>query len=402
MQAAQMTTAHYRRPLLHTPFYPRSRDHVETDAYVAWSGYSLPDVYSSVEQEYFAIRNSAALIDLSPMIKYHITGADAERFLNRLVTRDVTRQRLQQVTYTVWCNDAGQVIDDGTLFRSGGKDFHLCTAGRQLDWLLDSALGFEVTVRDVTEEVAAVALQGPTSCAILKALGLEGIAHLEPFAMAFFDFAGFPLMVSRTGFTGDLGYELWIAPEAAIPLWDRLMDAGRDRGIRPTGIRALDMARLEAGYILSGTDFLSAAQTVLQDRETTPYELGLDRLVAMDKGHFTGRRSLLVEQARGPRRRLMPIEVDGRKPAHAALLYAEREGNTQIGAVTSAMWSPTCKRNIALVMIDAPHWRDFKACWADIYLHRELRWERRMEKAWPVKRPFFAPERSKMTPAPDR
>jgi aminomethyltransferase len=393
---------HYQRPLLTTPFFERSRLLVETDAYIRWSGYTTPDVFSSVEQEYFAIRNAASLFDLTPMVKYRIIGPDAERFLNRLVTRDVSKLKVDRVAYTVWCNELGHLIDDGTVFRLGPNEFRLCTAQRQLDWLLDSAIGFQVEIGEVTDQIAALALQGPTSCAVLKAIGLTGIENLRVFEMAHFRLEGRPLMVSRTGFTGDLGYELWIAPEGALDLWDRLMIAGKTRGIRAIGYQALEMARIEAGFILPNVDFISAAQTIRLHRETTPLEMGLEWVVALGKGHFNGRRALLEEKERGSRRRLLGIEIAGNKPAHGALVYDGRKGLRQVGGITSALWSPTCKRNIALAMIEAPYFNTLKEFWVDIYLRRELMWERRMERAWPVDRPFFAPERRKATPAPDR
>ena len=298
MLASSNARPHYQRPLLTSPFFERSQYLIQTDQYVPWSGYTTADVFSSVEQEYFAIRNSASVFDLTPMVKYLVTGPDAQRYLNRLVTRDVSRLKPGRVAYTVWCNESGHVLDDGTLFRFGADEFRVCTAERQLDWLLDSAIGFRVDVREVTEQVAALALQGPTSCAILKAMGLAGVEKLTPFEMGSFRLADFALTVSRTGFTGDLGYELWIAPEGALPLWDRLMAAGQTRGIRAIGYRALDMARIEAGFVLPNVDFISAAQTVRLDRETTPFELGLDWLVSFDKGHFNGRRALLAEIGR--------------------------------------------------------------------------------------------------------
>jgi aminomethyltransferase len=396
------TRPHYQRPLISTPFFERSQHLVETDSYIPWSGYSTPDVYSSVEQEYFAIRNATSVFDLTPMIKYRIAGPDAERYLNRLVTRDVSRLKVDCVAYTVWCNEFGHLIDDGTVFRFGASEFRLCTAEHQLDWLLDSAIGFDVHVEEVTEEIAALALQGPTSCAVLKALGLAGIETLKPFQIRHLRLANHPLMISRTGFTGDLGYELWIAPEGALALWDGLMAAGASRGIRAIGYRALEMARIEAGFILPNVDFISAAHTIRLDRETTPLEMSLEWAVAFDKGHFNGRRALLEEKARGPRRRLLGIEIAGNKPAHGALIYDGEKGLRQVGEIRSALWSPTCKRNIALAMIDAPYFDTLCQFWVDIYLNRELLWERRMERAWPVERPFFAPERRKATPAHDR
>lgn len=402
LDAMSNRRAHYRRPLLVTPFYERSRYLVETDVYVPWSGYSTPDEFSSVEQEYFAIRNSAALFDLTPMVKYRITGSDAERYLNRLLTRDIKKLKVNRVAYTVWCNEAGHLIDDGTVFRFGPNEFHLCTAERQLDWFLDSAIGFDVDVREVTEDIAALALQGPTSCGILKAMGLAGVENLTLFQMGHFELDGHPLMVSRTGFTGDLGYELWIAPAGALTLWDRLMEAGRYRGLRPIGYQALDMARIEAGFILPNVDFISAAHTVRLGRETTPFELGLEWLVALDKGHFNGRRALVEEKAKGSRRRLLGLDINGKRAAHGSLVYADEPGNVQVGEIKSALWSPTCKRNIAMAMIDAPYFKDRQEFWVDIYIERELKWDRRMERAHVTERPFFAPERKRAVPAADR
>ncbi len=402
MLAQSNLRPHYRRPLLTTPFFERSQYLVETDTYVPWSGYSTPDVFSSVEQEYFAIRNSASVFDLTPMVKYRIVGPDAERYLNRLITRDVSKLKVNRVAYTVWCNEFGHLIDDGTVFRFGPNEFHLCTAERQLDWFLDSAIGFEVEIREVTDQIAALSLQGPTSCSVLKAMGLSGIENLKLFEMGHYRLGELALMVSRTGFTGDLGYELWVATEGALDLWDRLMAAGHTWGIRPIGYQALEMARIEAGFVLPNVDFISAARTIRLNRETTPFELGLEWLVALEKGHFNGRRALVEEKARGSRRRLLGIEIAGKKPAHGSLLYDGEKGLRQVGEIKSALWSPTCKRNIALAMIEAPYFKTLKEFWVDIYVHRELLWERRMERAWPVERPFFAPERRKATPAPDR
>jgi aminomethyltransferase len=393
---------HYRRPLLRSPFAERAAPFVQTDAYLPWSGYSTVDVFSSVEQEYFAIRNACSVYDLTPMVKYRIAGHDAERYLNRLVTRNMAKLKPGRVAYTVWCNDAGHVIDDGTIFRLSEDEFRLCTAERQLDWLLDSAIGFAVEIEEVTEQVAALSLQGPTACATLKKLGLAGIERLKPFEIAHFDVAGVTLMVSRTGFTGDLGYELWLAPEAAGLFWDGLMAAGAPYGIRPIGWGAVNMARIEAGFIQINIDFVSAEHTIRTGRDRSPFELGLDWLVDLGKGHFNGRRALVAEQKRGPARRLVGLDIEGNKPAEHALLYSEAKARKQIGTVSSALWSPTCKRNLALAMIEAPHFAPGGEIWAEIYLNRELVWERRMARARIVDRPFFAPERRKGVPAGDR
>ena len=397
---------HYRQPLLKTPFHERARSLSQLDSFVPWSGYTTVDVFTSVEQEYFAIRNASSLYDLTPMLKYRIAGADALRFLNRLTTRDLSKVAPGRVAYTVWCNDEGQLIDDGTVFCLAPNDYRLCTAEHQLDWLRASAIGFDVEIRDVTEEIAALAVQGPTSCKLLKLAGVPGVERLKPFEHGMFSMARgaaapVALMVSRTGFTGDLGYELWMQPADAEAVWDALMEVGRTRGVRAIGSRALNIARIEAGFLLPRVDFVSAAHTLYLGTERSPLELGLAWLVDFAKGHFTGRRALLAESARGPRRALVGLDVAGNKPAHNALLYSARSGRREAGSVTSATWSPTCKRNIALAIVDAAHSAIGSTLWADIYLNRELVWERRMVPARVVERPFYAPARRRATPPAD-
>ncbi|HWZ61886.1 MAG TPA: aminomethyltransferase family protein [Steroidobacteraceae bacterium] len=393
---------HYRRPLLPTPFHERARALSQVDSYIPWSGYTTVDVFTTVEQEYFAIRNAASVYDLTPMVKYRIAGADALRFLNRLMTRDLGKLRPGRVAYSVWCNDAGKLIDDGTVFCFAPGDYRLCTAERQLDWLLDSAVGFDVDIGEVTEEVAALALQGPTSCAVLRKAGVAGVERLKPFELGSFALPGAEqLMVSRTGFTGDLGYELWMAPADAAAVWDALMEAGRTLGIRAIGSRALNIARIEAGFLLPNVDFIPSERTVFIGTERSPLELGLAWLVDFGKGHFTGRRALLDEQRRGITRCLVGLDVEGNKPAYNALLYSDRGLHRQAGSVTSAIWSPTTKRNLALAMLEAPHFATGSTVWAEIYLNRELVWERRVVSARVVERPFFAPERRRATPPGD-
>jgi aminomethyltransferase len=233
---------------------------------------------------------------------------------------------------------------------------------------------------------------------VLKAAGLRGVEQLKPFDIGRFTLAGIEIMASRTGFTGDLGYELWLAPEHAETIWDTLMAAGRTRGIRAIGSQALNIARIEAGFIMPNIDFVSAEHTIRLGRDRSPLELGLAWLVDFKKGHFVGRRALLEESKAGVRRQLVGLDVAGNKPAHNALLYTGKSGRREIGSVTSAVWSPTCKRNIALAMVDAPYNQIGSTVWADIYLNRELLWERRMSHAKVVERPFFAPDRRRITP----
>jgi aminomethyltransferase len=398
MSTSEPLAPHFRQPLLKTPFHRRARELSQIDSFVAWAGYSTVDVFTTAEQEYFAIRNATTLFDLTPMVKYRVVGADAVPYLNRLVTRDLRKLKPNRVAYCVWCNDEGNLLDDGTVFRLGEDEYRLCTAERQIDWLLDSAIGFDVEISEITDEIAALAMQGPTSCAVLKAAGLTGIERLKPFEIGSFALGEHALTVSRTGFTGDLGYELWMAPGSAEAVWDALMEFGRSRGIRAIGSQALNMARIEAGFLSPHVDFVSAEQTIRTGRDRSPLELGLAWLIDFEKGHFTGRRALLAERLRGPRRQLVGLDIVGNKPAHNALLYTAADGKREIGSVSSAMWSPTCKRNIALAMVDAPHFQLGREVWAEIYLNRELLWERRMSRAVVVERPFFAPERRRATP----
>jgi aminomethyltransferase len=399
---------HYRQPLLKTPFHERALAFSQLDSFVPWAGYTTVDVFTNVEQEYFAIRNASSLYDLTPMVKYGIAGPDALRFLNRLVTRDLRKLAPGKVAYTVWCDDAGKLIDDGTVFCMAANEYRLCTAERQLDWFRASAIGFDVDIREITEEVAALAVQGPTSAKLLRGVGLAGVERLKPFEHGEFSMPRqgeggerITLMASRTGFTGDLGYELWMQPADAENVWDALVAFGSTRALRPIGSRALNMARIEAGFVLPNLDFVSAAHTLYLGTERSPIELGLAWLVDFKKGHFTGRRALLAEVARGPKRQLVGLDIEGTKPAHNALLYTDRSGKKEAGSVTSATWSPTCKRNLALAMLDAPYMATGSEVWAEIYLSRELVWERRMVRARVVERPFFAPARRRATPPAD-
>src|SRR3984893_15858699 len=247
----ETSAPHFKQPLLKTPFHERARALAQVDRFIPWAGYTTVDVFTTMEQEYFAIRNAATLYDLTPMVKYRVAGPDALPYLNRLVTRDLAKLKPDRVAYCVWCNDAGHLIDDGTVFRLGAGEYRICTAERQIDWLLDSAIGFDVELSEVTEQIAALAVQGPTSCAVLKAAGLRGIEALKPFEIGYFALGAHGLTVSRTGFTGDLGYELWMEPAAAEAVWDILMEAGQSRGIRAIGSRALNIASLRERVLLA-------------------------------------------------------------------------------------------------------------------------------------------------------
>ncbi len=385
--------------MLATPFHSRVARACETNAWHDWQGYTTPESYTDVELEYFAIRNSAGVFDLSPMFKYRIAGPDAEAYMNRLATRDVGRLAPGRVGYGVWCDERGQVVDDGTIFRLGERDFRLCAYTRTLDWLCWSALGFDVSIVDETAELAALAVQGPTSCAALRAMGLDGLERLRPFELRHFAWEGAPLLASRTGFTGDLGYELWIRPDMAETLWDRLFAAGEPYLLRAVGGAAIELARIEAGFLQAGVDFAPAGETVRAGRTRSPFELGLGWLVDLDKPVFNGRGALLAERRRGARRRMAILDVEGNKPAEHAFVY---RGARRVGTVCSAAWCPTSKSNVALADIDAACARPGTELEAEIYYQRELRWTRLMARCVVLEKTLFNPERRRLTPAPSR
>ena len=385
------------RMLLTTPFHSRVAQACEINCWGNWKGYTTPNAYTDVELEYFAIRSTTGVCDLSPMNKYRIRGADAEAYLNRLVTRDVSKIREGRVGYTVWCNEEGQVMDDGTIFHLGPNDYRLCAYARATDWLHWSAMGFDVSIEDETAEIGALAVQGPTSCSTLKAMGLEGIEDLKPFGIRFYEFEGSVLEVSRTGFTGDLGYELWIKADAAELLWDRLFEAGKPYLIKPFGGDALEMARVEAGFLQAGRDFVPAEDMVREGRSRSPFELGLAWLVDFDKPVFTGRRALLEERARGSRCRFAILDVDGNKPAHNSFIL---KGGKQVGTVTSAGWCPTAKTNVAYAQLETPHGYVGEELVAEIYYQRELHWTKGLAPCKVIYAPVFNPPRRRQTPAP--
>ena len=390
-----MTSKSDQTMMLRTPFHSRVAAACELNAWGTWKGYTTPTAYTDVELEYFAIRSTTGVFDLSPMNKYRITGPDAEACLNRMVTRDVSKIRVGRVGYTVWCNDAGQVMDDGTIFHLGENDYRVCAFARAIVSLHWCAMGFDVTIVDESDEVAALAVQGPTSCAVLLAMGLDGLEQLKPFGLTTFPFEGTTLMVSRTGFTGDLGYELWIAPDRAEALWDRLFEAGKPHIIKPFGSDALDLARIEAGFLQAGVDFVPAESAVRNGRSRSPFELGLGWLVDMDKPVFNGRRALRREQAEGSRYRFAMLDVDGNKPPQHPFIL---KGGNKVGTVTSAAWCPTAKSNVAFAQIEMPHGAVGDELVAEIYYQRELQWTRVLAPCKVIDAPVFNPPRRRAVP----
>ena len=394
-----MSVQHVPLGRLRTPFYERMVKLDTLNTWHEWKGYSTPDALYCAETEYFAIRNATAVFDLSPMTKYRITGPDSLAYLNRLVTRDMAKVKPGRVAYAVWCDDLGQVLDDGTIFHLRAGEYRLCSQERHYDWLITSAIGFDVTVTEETADIAGLAVQGPTSYSVLSAMGLDGLGELKVFGLMHFDFEGTELMVSRTGFTGDLGYELWITADKAEALWDALFAAGQIFGIRAIGVHALEMSRVEAGYLAAYQDFLPAKATVRNGRTRSPLELGLEWLVDFKKPNFNGRRALAEEKRRGSTWRLVKLDIEGNKAAHHSYIYEKSKNNRkEIGFITSAVWSPICKQNIAIGTVKMPHGAPGSTVWVEIYYQREMHWNRAMAKAIVVDKPFWFPPRRSATP----
>ena len=384
---------------LESPFYSRLKALDTVNEWHRWKGYTAASELYCADIEYSAIRNATAVFDLTPMTKYRIAGRDALAYLNRLVTRDMAKVAPGRVAYAVWCDDRGQVIDDGTIFHLREGEYRLCSQERHYAWLQAATIGFDVTVVHETEDVAALAVQGPTSYSTLAGLGFRGLDRLKPFGLMHAGFEGGELTISRTGFTGDLGYELWIEPSKAGALWDALFEAGRPFGIRAIGTHALDLARIEAGFVAVCEDFLPADETVRTGRSRSPFELGLDWLVDFKKPNFNGRRALAEEKRNGSTWRLVRLDIEGNKPAQHSCVFAKEKRNTDsIGFVTSAAWSPVCKKNVALATVRTPYGEPGDTLWVEIYYRREMHWNRVMAKAAVAGEPFWRPARRRATP----
>jgi aminomethyltransferase len=358
------------------------------------------------DREYAAIRNAAALIDVSPLHKYLIGGPGAARLLDRMVTRDVTKCRVNQVLYTPWCDAAGKVIDDGTISRLGESTFRLTSAEPNLRWLALNAVGLDVSVQDVSESTGALALQGPLSRAVLEQLSPADFSTLKYFRLVQTTINDIPVTISRTGYTGDLGYELWVDAGRAVPLWDALMAAGEVFGITPAGIWALDIARIEAGLVMLDVDYFSAQRALIEDQKSSPFELNLGWTVSADKGPFNGRVALRAERARGAAWQFVGLAVAweslerlhserGLTPHVPTIAWRSsapvfRSGK-QIGYATSGCWSPLLKQSLALAHLRAPHFQPG----TEVQLEITVEHVRQRAEAVVRQLPFFDPERKR-------
>src|SRR5437870_10902688 len=294
-----------------TPFHERTLALYERLNYREWSGYYTVSAYETHhDHEYNAIRNAAALIDISPLFKYRVTCKDATGLVDRIITRDVRKISVGQVVYTPWCDEHGKVIDDGTVSRLKENVYRWTAADPSLRWFTQNAIGLDVSIEDISEKVAAVALQGPTSGRLLKSVADAEIENLKYFRVTHGSIDGVPVDISRTGYTGDLGYEVWVDASDALRIWDALTERGRPFDIKPAGMLALDVARIEAGLLLIDIDFNSSKKALIEDQKYSPFEMGLGRLVHLDKNRFVGQRALLAEEKRGPAKQIVGLEID--------------------------------------------------------------------------------------------
>lgn len=393
---------------LPTAFHSRTAPLCQSYDWRNWAGYLAASVYEpSHEREYFAIRNAAALIDVTPLFKYEISGPEALRLVDRIITRDATKCGVGQVMYTPWCDEHGKLIDDGTVSRLGENHFRLTSADPNLRWFQDCGYGLRAEVVDVSDDLAALSLQGPNARKILQqAVSGADIDALKYFRLTRAEIAGVPVTITRTGYTGDLGYELWIAPEHGAKLWDALMEKGKGYGMMPVGMVAMDIARVEAALLLADIDYVSCHKALTQARKSSPLEVGLEWAVKFDKADFIGRKALRQEQQRGPAWKFvglevsweameelfgefdLPVRVAGRASRVAVPIY---KNGRQVGQATSSAFSPVLKKYIAIGTVES----QYASLGAQLKMEITVEFTRQQAPAKVVKTPFFDPPRKK-------
>ena len=391
-----------------TPFYPRTSQLCKSMQWRYWSGYFVPSSYEvHHDVEYYAIRNSAALIDITPLYKYDVTGPDASRLVDRVITRDVRKCTPGQVFYSVWCDEDGKVMQDGTVFRFSKDRFRFNAADPTYRWLQINALGMDVKIDDVTDKYAALALQGPLSREILKQLIHGTIDGLKFFRLTEELIGSIPVTISRTGYTGDLGYEIFVATEDAVALYDILMDVGKPYGITPAGNLALDISRIEAGFVLIEVDYISVEKAIIESQRYSPFEIGLGWTVSLDKDNFVGKRKLVEEKRRGSPRQLIGMEIrwedlerafqeEGLPPQLPSAAWRGGvpvfNGERQVGKATSGCWSPVLKKYIILGTVETP----YSKVGSTLEMEVTVEYKRKKVLGDVVKLPFFNPERKRV------
>ena len=393
-----------------TAFHERTFPLCHSLNYREWSGYYTVSVYEvHHEHEYNAIRNAAALIDISPLYKYLITGKDATKLVNRIITRDINKVKVAQVIYCCWCDEQGKVIDDGTITRLEENQYRWTAADPSLRWFRQNGLNMDVEIEDISEKVAALALQGPTSGKLLKTVAEADVANLKYFRMISGKIAGVSVDISRTGYTGDLGYEIWVPWHDAVKVWDALSEKGKQFDLHAAGMLALDVARVEAGLLLIEVDYMSSKKALIASQKFSPYELGFAKMVHLEKENFIGRLALAQDQKNGVARQLVGLEIDWTEveasyekygltpaaPSQASRVHVPvYVAGKQVGKATTTTWSPVLKKMIALASVETAH----SALGTKLQLEITIEAMRQNVTAKVVKLPFFNPERKTAVP----
>ena len=393
-----------------TAFHERTFPLCHSLNYREWSGYYTVSVYEvHHEHEYNAIRNACAMIDITPLYKYLVTGKDATKLVNRVITRDINKVKVGQVIYCCWCDEDGKVIDDGTISRLGENVYRWTAADPSLRWFKQNGLNMDVEVEDISEKTAALALQGPTSGQLLKVAAEADIANLKYFRVTSGKINGVPVDISRTGYTGDLGYEIWVPWQDAVKVWDALMAKGKQFDIHAAGMLALDVARVEAGLLLIEVDYTSSKKALIPSQKYSPYELGFGKMVHLDKENFVGKTVLQHDEKHGVPRQLVGLEVDwveveeqhdkfGLTPAAPA--QASRvsvpvyQGSRQVGKATTTTFSPLLKKLIALASVETGSSKPG----TKLQMELTIEAQRLKTTATVVKLPFFNPARKTAAP----
>jgi len=390
-----------------TPFHPRTAALNTSYLWKDWSGfYAVRSFGTYLEREYHAFRQTAGVIDVTPLFKYDIRGPDAAAFLARILVKDASRLGHGRVAYCCWCDERGKVVDDGTVWRFDDTRFRLTAAEPCYFWLERFSRGYDVSVADVTAAVGALSLQGPRSRDILESVA-GGVAGLEFFRLAETWVAGLDAVVTRTGYTGDLGYEVWVSSDDALELWDALLEAGRPYGLLPCGLDAMDVTRVEAGFLMNGVDYFSAHHCLIESRKSTPYELALGWTVNLDREPFNGQAALRREKQAGPIRHFVGLSLDwdeyeslfeahGLPPSVPPGAWRDprpvyEPGGRQVGQATSGAWSPVLKQNLALATVD----RGFHKLGTELKLEVTAEYERKTVTATVTRKPFFEPQRKR-------
>ena len=391
----------FNEPLFRSPFYNFFASRETEGNWYNWNGYKSPTILSDEELEYFSIRSTCSIFDISPLNKYRIIGPQAEDFLNKLTVRNVAKQNVATVKYTLWCNQEGFVIDDGTLFRISDNDFLLCSQEKHLPWLIDTSYGFDVKIIDESKDICGISLQGPTSASILRLLGLKGIDNLKPFHLFQTKISNIPIMISRTGFTGDLGYEMFLENNMADKIIEKIWNAGTNHGLTAIGYNALNIARIEAGFIVANIDFISSDHAVRPNRCRRPDDLGLGWLVDLNKGFFNGKKAIVNSRLENNTAfKICALEIDGKEPVEGSIIYYNKKD--EVGTVTSAVWSPMTKKSIALAQLKLSSSKSLvDNLWVEIYAMKELQYYKLMKKVSIVKPPFINSARRSACPPLD-